>query len=53
VVKPEYPREAFNKKVAGTVILEILIGEEGEVAHAEVRKSVAGLDAAALACIKQ
>jgi TonB family protein len=53
VVKPEYPREAFNKKITGTVILEVLIGEEGEVAHAEVRQSVAGLDAAAFDCVKQ
>ena len=53
VARPQYPQDAFHKKVTGTVVLEILIGEEGEVAHAEVIESVAGLDAAALDCVKE
>lgn len=43
-----YPGPAFDKKVAGTVEVEILIEETGNVARAEVRKSIPELDAAAL-----
>ncbi len=50
---PEYPVDAFRKKVRGTVMVDILIGEEGEVAQAKVRLSVPGLDEAALACVRQ
>lgn len=51
--RPEYPQDAFNSRVQGTVLVEILVGEEGEVAHAEIRQSVPALDAAALACVRQ
>jgi TonB family protein len=50
---PEYPEDAFRKKAKGTVVVDILIGEEGEVAHAKVRLSVPSLDDAALACARQ
>jgi Gram-negative bacterial TonB protein C-terminal len=30
---PQYPQAAFDAKVQGTVLVEVLIGEEGEVAH--------------------
>ena len=50
---PEYPEDAFRKKARGTVVVDILIGEEGEVAHAKVRLSVPSLDEAALACARQ
>jgi len=50
---PEYPEDAFRKKARGTVVVDILIGEEGEVAHAKVRLSVPSLDDAALACARQ
>ena len=51
--KPTYPDEAFRKKVEGLVEVRMLIDEEGHVAHAEVRRSVRGLDAAALSCVRQ
>ena len=35
--RPQYPQAAFAAKVEGTVLVEILIGEEGEVAHLEIR----------------
>ena len=50
---PSYPEAAFKKKVEGTVLVEILIGEEGEVAHAEIRRSIRYLDEAALACVRE
>ncbi len=49
---PAYPRDAFNSKITGTVMVEILIGEDGEVAHAAVRQSIPKLDDAALACVR-
>lgn len=51
-VRPVYPREAFDDKVEGKVVIEILIGEEGEVAHARVRHSTPALDQAALDCVR-
>ena len=50
--KPTYPRAAFDEKVQGTVIVEILINELGRVSHAEIRRSLPGLDEAALACVR-
>jgi TonB family protein len=51
--RPQYPQAAFDAKVEGTVLVEILIGEEGEVAHVEIRQSIPALDAAALATVRQ
>jgi TonB family protein len=50
--KPLYPQTAFNKKIEGTVMVEILISELGKVAHAEIRESLPGLDEAALAGVR-
>lgn len=50
---PRYPQRAFDEKIQGMVLVEILVGEQGEVAHAEIRKSIPGLDEAALACVRQ
>lgn len=51
--RPQYPEAALASKVQGTVLVEILVGEEGEVAHAEVRQSIPALDAAALAAVRR
>jgi TonB family protein len=53
ILRPEYPKAAFDAKIKGTVIVEFLIGEQGEVAHAEVRESIPELDAAAIASARQ
>lgn len=53
MTRPTYPRDAFSKKVQGTVLLEILIAASGKVVHAEVRQSIPGLDEAALECVRQ
>jgi TonB family protein len=50
-VRPEYPLAAFRKQVTGTVLVEVLVGESGEIAYAEVRESIPELDAAALTCV--
>jgi TonB family protein len=50
---PEMPYGAFLQQIQGTVEIETLIGEEGEIARAEVRKSIPELDAAALECVRR
>jgi protein TonB len=47
-----YPEEAFAKGIQGTVVVELVVDEEGRVAHAEVRESVPALDTAALAAVR-
>jgi TonB family protein len=37
--RPTYPQDAFRAGIYGTVVVEVLIGEQGEVAHAEIRES--------------
>jgi periplasmic protein TonB len=51
--KPQYPQEAFVKKIEGIVTVEFVIDEQGQVARPRVLKSIPMLDAAALACIRQ
>ena len=53
ISRPNYPQEAFVAKVEGTVLIDLLIGEEGEVAHAAIHSSIPRLDEAALACVRQ
>src|SRR5262245_15557044 len=53
MTKPAYPKESFNKKIEGTVEIELVIDEQGRVTNPVVLKSVAGLDQAALDCVKQ
>jgi protein TonB len=48
LTKPQYPQEAFIKKIEGTVIVEILIDSTGKVIRARVIQSVPMLDAAAI-----
>jgi TonB family protein len=52
ITGPQYPDAAYRAKVEGTVVLAILIGEDGEVAYAEILQSVPALDDAALACVR-
>lgn len=51
--KPQYPQEAFVKKIEGTVMVEFVIDAQGGVVNVRVLKSIPLLDAAAIACIKQ
>jgi TonB family protein len=52
-VLPEYPPEAQAQGIRGIVILEVVIDTEGHVASAEVVRSIAALDEAALAAVRQ
>jgi periplasmic protein TonB len=53
ITKPQYPQDAFVKKIEGTVILEILIDAGGSVARARVTQSIPALDQAAIQCVYQ
>jgi protein TonB len=53
ITRPQYPQEAFVKKIEGTVVVEILIDSTGRVVRARVIQSVPLLDAAALQTVYQ
>jgi TonB family protein len=53
IIPPRYPSEAYDKRVQGTVLVEILIDSEGRVVRARVLRSVPLLDAAALETVYQ
>jgi TonB family protein len=52
-VNPQYPPEAKDAGLQGVVIAEVTIGANGIVQDAVVRRSVKGLDAAALLAVLQ
>jgi protein TonB len=52
-VRPQYPQEAFVKKIEGTVLLEILIDRNGRVVQARVIQSIPALDTAARQTVLQ
>jgi len=54
LTKPQYPQEAFVKKIEGTVVVEILIDTSGHVHPTRVLRSVfPALDAEARRCVGQ
>jgi len=53
MVHPEYPPDAFAKKIEGVVIVEILVDAGGRVVRTQVTQSVRHLDAAAVAAVRQ
>ena len=52
-VRPLYPAEALTARVQGVVILEAIIGTDGNIANARVLRSIPMLDAAALSAVSQ
>lgn len=52
-VSPEYPNEARQANVDGTVVMRVLVCEHGRVIEAKVKKSIAMLDATALTTVRQ
>jgi TonB family protein len=52
ITRPEYPKDAFEKKIEGTVVVRMLIDEKGRVATAGVVESIPALDRAAIDCVK-
>jgi TonB family protein len=52
-VTPVYPVAAREAKIAGLVVLEVRVGEDGRVADVQVRRSIPELDRAALDAVKQ
>jgi protein TonB len=53
ITRPQYPQEAFIKKIEGVVELSILIDATGRVVHARVVKSIPLLDQAAIQTVYQ
>ena len=52
-VQPEYPEIARSANVDGTVLVQALVGKDGKVKDTKVVKSIAMLDASAVAAVKQ
>ena len=52
-VRPVYPADAQSRKIQGIVIIEATIGADGRVRDTRVLRSVAMLDEAALAAVRQ
>jgi TonB family protein len=52
-VPPEYPEAARAAKIEGTVLVQVLVGQDGRVKDTKITKSVPGLDEAAAACARQ
>lgn len=52
-VRPEYPDAAQRARIEGVVIIEAVIGAEGDVREARVLRSRPFLDEAALAAVRQ
>ena len=53
ITRPQYPTEAFVKKIEGTVLVEIVIDSAGRVVNARIKQSIPALDAAALRTVKE
>jgi protein TonB len=53
ITRPQYPQEAFVKKIEGTVLVEIMIDSSGRVVRARILQSVPMLDAAAIQTVYQ
>ena len=53
ITRPEYPPEAFEQGVEGTVLLELVIDAKGKVARVKVLESIPQLDDAAIRCAKK
>lgn len=53
ITRPQYPQGAFDKKIEGTVLVEIMIDSSGRVVRARVLQSVPMLDAAAIQTVYQ
>jgi periplasmic protein TonB len=53
LTRPQYPQDAFVKKIEGTVTVEIVIDINGRVVQTRILRSIPALDAAAIECVKQ
>jgi protein TonB len=53
ITRPQYPQDAFVKKIEGTVVVEIIIDANGRVYPRRILTSIPALDAAAVEAVKQ
>jgi len=52
-VPPKYPEAARAARAHGTVMVQALVRKDGSVGDVRVAKSIAGLDEAAMECVRQ
>ena len=52
-VPPRYPKEARKARIEGEVLVQAWVGVDGQVGETRVLRSVPGLDAAAVAAVRQ
>jgi len=52
-VPPQYPDDARNARVEGTVLVQVLVGRDGRVKDARITKSIPLLDQAAMDAVRQ
>lgn len=52
-VPPVYSAEMREKRLEGTVVVQALVGRQGEVVDVKVTKSIPGLDDAAVAAVRR
>jgi len=50
---PVYPRWARDHKIQGTVMMDVLVDDNGRVVWWDILKSIPPLDAAAVRCVRQ
>lgn len=53
ITRPEPPADRHSSRTGGDVLVDLLISERGEVAHAAVRQSVEGLNDLALKTVRE
>jgi protein TonB len=53
MVPARYPKEAKKAKLEGRVVLQVRIGADGAMSEVKVKESVPGLDAAAVAAVRE
>ena len=52
-VAPRYPEDARNARIQGTVMVQALVGRDGEVKEVRIRESIPMLDEAALDAVRK
>jgi protein TonB len=52
-IKPQYPKEARERRIRGRVELQFVVNNSGSVGYVRVLRSIPVLDEAAVECIRE